>query len=245
MFQFDEKIEKKILDIKTKIFADGADLQSMIDLNKLSFIKGLTTNPTLMKKAGITDYEVFAKNVLKNIKEKTVSFEVFSDDHDEMYVQAKKISSWGKNAYAKIPVCNTKKEYSYELIRKLSNENIKLNITAVMTKDQIDNIYKSLNKNTEAYVSIFAGRIADTGINPEDIIKYAVNINKDYNSEIIWASTREVLNIFECAEYGCDIITVSPDLISKLANLEKNLEDFSVNTVQMFYKDAKQAGYKI
>ena len=166
MFQFDEKKEKKILDIKTKIFADGADLQSMIDLNKLSFIKGLTTNPTLMKKAGITDYEVFAKNVLKNVKEKPVSFEVFSDDHDEMYVQAKKISSWGKNAYAKIPVCNTKKEYSYELIKKLSNENIKLNITAIMTKDQIDNIYKSLNKNTESYVSIFAGRIADTGINP-------------------------------------------------------------------------------
>lgn len=243
MFQLDEITEKRILNIKTKIFADGADLQSMIDLNKLSYIKGLTTNPSLMKKAGIVDYEKFAKTVLSNIKEKPVSFEVFSDDHDEMYQQARKISSWGDNAFSKIPICNTKKKYSYELIKKLSDENIKLNVTAIMTKEQISNVYKYLNKKTKSFVSIFVGRIADTGINPEDIIKYAVGINKDYNSEIIWASTRELFNIFQCASLGCDIITVSPDIISKLNLLDKNLEEYSVDTVKMFYNDAKFAGY--
>ena len=217
----------------------------MIDLNKFIYIKGLTTNPSLMKKAGINNYEEFAINVLKNVKEKPVSFEVFSDDHDEMYLQAKKISSWGKNVFTKIPVCNTKKKYSYELINKLSNENIKLNITAIMTKDQIDNVYKSLNKKTKSFISIFAGRIADTGVNPENIIKYAININKNYNSEIIWASPREIFNIYQCEDLGCHIITLTPDMISKLHLLEKDLEKFSVETVKMFYEDAKSAGYRI
>ena len=245
MFSFDNKTEEAILNIKTKIFADGADLNSMIELNKLSYIKGLTTNPSLMRKAGIDDYEKFAKSVLQNVKEKSVSFEVFSDNHDEMYIQAKKISSWGNNAFAKIPICNTKKQYSYDLIKKLSDENVKLNITAIMTKDQIDGVYNSLNKNTESFVSIFAGRIADTGVEPEAIIKYAININENFNSEIIWASTREVLNIFQCAKLGCDIITVTPELIGKLKNLGKNLEEYSVETVKMFYNDARSAGYKI
>ena len=245
MFNFDHKTEEAILNIKTKIFADGADLNSMLELNKLSYIKGLTTNPSLMKKAGIDDYETFAKSVLQNVKEKSVSFEVFSDNHDEMYVQAKKISSWGDNAFAKIPICNTKKQYSYDLIKKLSDENVKLNITAIMTRDQIDGVYNSLNKNTQSFVSIFAGRIADTGVEPEAIIKYAVDINKNFNSEIIWASTREVLNIFQCAKLGCNIITVTPDLIGKLKNLGKNLEEYSVDTVKMFYNDARSAGYKI
>lgn len=245
MFSFDNKTEEAILNIKTKIFADGADLNSMIELNKLSYIKGLTTNPSLMRKAGIDDYEKFAKSVLQNVKEKSVSFEVFSDNHDEMYIQAKKISSWGNNAFAKIPICNTKKQYSYDLIKKLSDENVKLNITAIMTKDQIDGVYNSLNKNTESFVSIFAGRIADTGVEPEEIIKYAIDINENFNSEIIWASTREVLNIFQCAKLGCDIITVTPELIGKLKNLGKNLEEYSVDTVKMFYNDARSAGYKI
>jgi transaldolase len=245
MFNFDNKTEQAILNIKTKIFADGADLNSMIKLNKLSYIKGLTTNPSLMRKAGIDDYETFAKSVLQNVKEKSVSFEVFSDNHDEMYIQAKKISSWGNNAFAKIPICNTKKKYSYDLIKKLSDENVKLNITAIMTKDQIDGVYNSLNKDTESFVSIFAGRIADTGVDPEAIIKYAVDINKNFNSEIIWASTREVLNIFQCAKLRCDIITVTPELIGKLINLGKNLEEYSVDTVKMFYNDAKSAGYEI
>tara|TARA_X000000950_G_scaffold289543_1_gene415272 strand:- start:688 stop:1425 length:738 start_codon:yes stop_codon:yes gene_type:complete len=245
MFNFDHKTEKAILNIKTKIFADGADLNSMIELNKLSYIKGLTTNPSLMRKAGIDDYEKFAKSVLQNVKEKSVSFEVFSDNHDEMYIQAKKISSWGNNAFAKIPICNTKKQYSYDLIKKLSDENVKLNITAIMTKDQIDGVYNSLNKDTESFVSIFAGRIADTGVDPESIIKYAVDINENFNSEIIWASTREVLNIFQCAKLGCDIITVTPELIGKLKNLGKNLEEYSIDTVKMFYNDAKSAGYEI
>jgi len=245
MFSFDNETEEAILKIKTKIFADGADLNSMIELNKLSYIKGLTTNPSLMRKAGIDDYETFAKSVLQNVKEKSVSFEVFSDNHEEMYTQAKKISSWGNNAFAKIPICNTKKQYSYDLIKKLSDENVKLNITAIMTKDQIDGVYNSLNKNTESFVSIFAGRIADTGVDPEAIIKYGIDINKNFNSEIIWASTREVLNIFQCAKLGCDIITVTPDLIGKLKNLGKNLEEYSIDTVKMFYDDAKLAGYKI
>ena len=245
MFNFDHKTEKAILNIKTKIFADGADLNSMIELNKLSYIKGLTTNPSLMRKAGIDNYEKFAKSVLQNVKEKSVSFEVFSDNHDEMYIQAKKISSWGNNAFAKIPICNTKKQYSYDLIKKLSDENVKLNITAIMTKDQIDGVYNSLNKDTESFVSIFAGRIADTGVDPESIITYAVDINENFNSEIIWASTREVLNIFQCAKLGCDIITVTPELIGKLKNLGKNLEEYSIDTVKMFYNDAKSAGYEI
>lgn len=245
MFSFDIKTEEAILNIKTKIFADGADLNSMIELNKLSYIKGLTTNPSLMRKAGIDDYEIFAKSVLENVKEKSVSFEVFSDNHDEMYLQAKKISSWGNNAFVKIPVCNTKKQYSYNLIKKLSDENIKLNITAIMTKDQIDGVYNSLNKNTQSFVSIFAGRIADTGVDPEAIIKYAIDINENFNSEIIWASTREVLNILQCAKLGCDIITVTPELIGKLKNLGKNLEEYSVDTVKMFYNDARLADYKI
>ena len=245
MFSFDNKTEEAILNIKTKIFADGADLNSMIELNKLSYIKGLTTNPSLMRKAGIDDYEIFAKSVLENVKEKSVSFEVFSDNHDEMYLQAKKISSWGNNAFVKIPVCNTKKQYSYNLIKKLSDENIKLNITAIMTKDQIDGVYNSLNKNTQSFVSIFAGRIADTGVDPEAIIKYAIDINENFNSEIIWASTREVLNILQCAKLGCDIITVTPELIGKLKNLGKNLEEYSVDTVKMFYNDARLADYKI
>jgi len=245
MFSFDNETEEAILKIKTKIFADGADLNSMIELNKLSYIKGLTTNPSLMRKAGIDNYETFAKSVLQNVKEKSVSFEVFSDNHDEMYIQAKKISSWGNNAFAKIPICNTKKQYSYDLIKKLSDENVKLNITAIMTKDQVGGVYNSLNKNTESFVSIFAGRIADTGVEPEAIIKYAIDKNKNFNSEIIWASTREVLNIFQCAKLGCDIITVTPELIGKLKNLGKNLEEYSIDTVKMFYDDAKLAGYKI
>jgi transaldolase len=245
MFYFNKKTETKILRIKTKIFADGADLKSMIKLNNLSFVSGLTTNPSLMKKAGIKDYEKFAKSVLRKIKKKPVSFEVFSDDHEEMYFQAKKISSWGENAYAKIPVCNTKKKYSYQLIRKLSNEGIKINITAIMSKNQIKNVYKSLNKSCSSFISIFAGRIADTGVDPSDIIKYAIKINKKYNTEIIWASTRELFNIFQCASLGCDIITVPSDIIKKLNNLGKNLEEFSLDTVKMFYSDATLANYKL
>jgi transaldolase len=245
MFYFNKKTEKKILKIKTKIFADGADLKSMIKLNNLSYIRGLTTNPSLMKKAGIKDYEKFAKDVLMKIKKKPVSFEVFSDDHDKMYIQAKKISSWAENAYAKIPICNTKNKYSYDLIKKLSNENVKLNITAIMTKNQIKNTYNSLNKSCSSFISIFAGRIADTGVDPTETIRYAININKKYNSEIIWASTRELFNIIQCASIGCDIITVTPELIKKLGNLDKNLENFSLDTVKMFYSDAKKAKYKL
>lgn len=245
MSKFNKKTEKQILQINTKIFADGADLNSMFKLNSQKYIHGLTTNPTLMRKAGIKDYEKFAKIVLSKIKKKPVSFEVFSDDHNEMYEQAKKISSWGRNAFVKIPICNTKKKYSYDLIKKLSHENVKLNITAIMTKDQIKKTYKSLNKDCSAFISIFAGRIADTGVDPKDIIKYAVKINKKYNSEIIWASTRELLNIFQCASLGCDIITVTPDIINKLENLNKDLEEYSLDTVKMFHKDAVLSKYKI
>lgn len=245
MFQLNKKLESKILKINTKIFADGADLQSMIELNKLGYIKGLTTNPTLMKNSGVKDYEKFAKKVLKHIKKKPVSFEVFSDDHDEMYLQAKKIASWGNNSYVKIPICNTKKKYSYDLISKLSNEGIKLNITAIMTKEQIKSTYQSLNKKNKSIISIFAGRIADTGRDPMEILKYAIKLGSQYNSEVLWASTRELLNIFQCASIGCDIITVTSDIIEKLKNLDKNLEDYSLDTVKMFHRDALKAGFKI
>ena len=182
---------------------------------------------------------------MKEVKKKSISFEVFSDDHSEMYRQAKKITSWASNAYVKIPICNTQKKFSYDLIKKLSDEGIKLNITAIMTKEQIKKTYQNLNKKTHSFVSIFSGRIADTGVDPLDSINYALNLKKGFNSEIIWASTREVFNIFQCAKVGCDIITVTPDLILKLINIDKNLEEFSVDTVKMFYNDALTAGYKI
>ena len=245
MYDLDESIVKQVLSLNTKIFADGANFENMINLNNQSYIQGLTTNPTLMKKSGITDYEKFAKEVLEKIQEKSISFEVFSDDHEEMYDQAKKITKWGDNVYVKIPVTNSKNISSYELIKKLSNEGIKLNVTAIFTNEQVVNTFQSLDKNISSYISIFAGRIADTGIDPLPIMDSAVKLVDKSKIEIIWASPRELFNVIQCSNIGCHIITATPDIIAKLKLLNKNLDNFSLETVKMFNEDALQAGYKI
>jgi len=228
------------------IYADGANMKDILYFNSKKFIKGLTTNPTLMKKSGIKNYQKFALDVLKIVKKKPISFEVFSDDFKEMYRQAKVISSWGDNVFVKIPVTNTKGLSSYKLISKLSNEGIKLNVTAVLLQDQVNNIVKSLNKKTRSIISIFAGRIADTGRDPIPLVKKSVLLTKKYkNIQILWASTRESLNIFQAQKINCDIITVTTDILSKVNIFGYDLKKYSLDTVKMFYNDAAKAGYKI
>ena len=232
--------------LKIKIFADGASFEDMINMNENSIIKGLTTNPSLMKKAGITNYEDFAKKVTREIKKKTISFEVFSDDFDEMEKQAEKISTWGNNVYAKIPITNTKKESACELIKVLNEKKIKVNVTAIMTLQQVEDVYKVLNNSVNNYVSIFAGRIADTGINPEIIISESLKIFKDFKkTEILWASCREIFNIYQADKMGCHIITVPNDILKKTNVVDYNLEKYSLDTVKDFYKDSVEAGYKL
>tara|TARA_B100000795_G_scaffold251805_1_gene220888 strand:+ start:186 stop:902 length:717 start_codon:yes stop_codon:yes gene_type:complete len=232
--------------LNIKIFADGASFEDMINMNENSIIKGLTTNPSLMKKAGITNYEDFAKKVTREIKKKTISFEVFSDDFDEMEKQAEKISTWGNNVYAKIPITNTKKESACELIKVLNEKKIKVNVTAIMTLQQVEDVYKVLNNSVNNYVSIFAGRIADTGINPEIIISESLKIFKDFKkTEILWASCREIFNIYQADKMGCHIITVPNDILKKTNIVDYNLEKYSLDTVKDFYKDSVEAGYKL
>jgi len=229
---------------KIKIFADGADYKSIIDFNKKSFVKGLTTNPSLMKKSGVSDYCNFAKKV----KIKPISFEVFADDINGMYRQAKIISTWGKNVYVKIPVTNSKGVGCYDLIKKLSNEKVKLNITAIFTYDQAKKVISSLNKNTKSIISIFAGRIADTGRNPDLLISRSlkfIKLKKNNNCEILWASTREVYSIIHAQKLGCHIITVPNNILSKINLIGKNLNQYSIETIKDFYKDALSAGFKI
>ena len=232
--------------LKIKIFADGADFESINKLNTKNYIRGFTTNPSLMKKAGIKNYKEFALKILSKIKDKPISFEVFSDDLIEMEKQAMEIASWGKNVNVKIPVTNTKKESTTEIIERLSNQGIECNITAIFTVNQLKNIVQVLNKNTPAILSVFAGRIADTGINPENIMAECVQASKSKpKSEILWASTRELVNIFQADKIGCQIITVPHEILSKIDSIGKNLEDYSLDTVKSFYKDAVAAGFKI
>ena len=232
--------------INTKIFADGADLNSIKDLNDNPIVKGFTTNPSLMKKAGVENYETFAKEVLEIIGNKPISIEVFSDDLDEMYDQALKIASWGKNIYVKIPITNTKNDSVFEITEKLSKEDVKLNITALMTYDQVSNIFPALSDSPGAYISVFAGRIADTGVDPLPVMKKVLKlISSNKNVELIWASPREVFNIIQASDIFCQIITVTPDIINKLSIIEKDLNEYSLQTVKAFYKDALSAGYKI
>ena len=242
MNDFNSLLEK----LKIKIFADGADLESIIKLNEKIFIKGFTTNPSLMKKAGIVNYKDFALNVLDKIKKKPISFEVFSDDIAEMERQAEEIASWGENINVKIPITNTKKISTIKIIENLSNKGIQCNITAIFTTIQLEEVVKVLNKSTPTILSVFAGRIADTGLDPIDIMAQSINIAKTKpKSEILWASTRELVNIFQANKIGCQIITVPHEILSKINNVGKNLEDFSLETVKSFYKDATAAGYKI
>ena len=237
---------KKIEDLKVKIFSDGADKEDMLDMASKTFIRGLTTNPTLMKKAGIKDYEAFAKDILSTIKEKPISFEVFSDDFDEMEKQAMKITSWADNVYVKIPVTNTKKESSKELIKRLVERKVKLNITAIMTLDQVKTVLSVLDNKVPSIISVFAGRIADTGKDPIPLMKECLTEMKiNPKSELLWASPRELLNIIQADQIGCHIITVTKDVIKKLKLVNYDLEDYSLDTVKMFYKDAVDAGFKI
>ena len=234
-----------VKNFKIKIFADGADLSSIKKLNSIKYISGFTTNPTLMKRAGIKDYKKFALNVLKYVKIKPISFEVFADSLNLMKQHGKEIASWGKNVYVKIPVTNSKGVKTTNIIKSLSKEGISLNITALFTKSQILETVNALDKETKSIISIFAGRIADTGVNPENIMKYALKIAKKKNIEVLWASTRETYNIFEAQNIKCHIITVPHNILSKFDLISMNLNKLSLATVKSFLKDSIQAGFKI
>jgi transaldolase len=237
---------KTVLDLKVKIFADGADRDGMLEMASKPFIKGLTTNPTLMRKAGITSYKDFALEILSEVKNKPISFEVFSDDFDEMERQALEIADWGENVYVKIPVMNTKQEPAYDLVEKLSNQGVKLNITALMTNIQVRSVAARLSKSIPSYISVFAGRVADTGRDPVPQMRDAVKFLKEMpNVELIWASPRELLNIFQADDVGCHIITVTNEVLKKLELVGKSLDEYSLETVKMFYSDAVKAGYKL
>jgi transaldolase len=232
--------------LKVKLFADGADLAGMKEMAANPLIKGFTTNPTLMRKAGIADYKAFAHEVLKAIPDRPVSFEVFADDFDEMEAQALEIASWGRNVNVKIPVTNTKREFSGGLIERLSRAGVNLNVTAVMTPEQVERVTERLDPATPAIISVFAGRIADTGRDPMPIMAQAVRIMKARpKAELIWASPRELLNVFQADAVGCHIITATNDILKKLALVGKDLDAYSLETVKMFYQDAKMAGYSI
>lgn len=237
---------KKVEDLKVKIFADGADKAGMLDMYGKPFIKGFTTNPTLMRKAGIRDYRSFAKEILQAIPDRPISFEVFSDDFHEMDRQAREIASWGEHVYVKIPVMNTKAESSLNLVGALAKAGVKLNVTAMMTLDQVRDMADVLAGGPPAYVSVFAGRVADSGRDPLPIMTEAVRmISSHPNIELIWASPRELLNIFQADDIGCQVITVTNDILKKLSLVGKDLTDFSLDTVKMFRDDAVNAGYQL
>ena len=236
----------KLKQLKIKLFADGADLAGMKEMAANPLIKGFTTNPTLMRKAGVADYKTFARDVLQVIQDRPVSFEVFADDFAQMEEQALEIASWGRNVNVKIPVTNTRREFSGALIERLSKAGVKVNVTAVLTLEQVERITEKLHAATPAIISVFAGRIADTGVDPMPIMAKAVQIMKAKpKAELIWASPRELLNVFQADAVGCHIITATTDILKKLALVDKDLDKYSLETVEMFYKDAKAAGYAI
>ena len=233
-------------DFKIKIFADGADIEGMREEYRKGYVSGFTTNPTLMKKAGVVDYEVFAREIAGEITDLPLSFEVFSDDFDSMGREARKIGSWGDNIYIKIPVTNTKGESTAGLIKELSAEGFKLNITAILTIAQVEGVVASLSPGVGAYVSVFAGRIADTGVDPIPVMRDTVSLcNGVAGVESLWASTRELLNIFQAQDCGVDIITVTNDILKKLPMVGMDLSELSLDTVKMFYNDAKSLGYRL
>ena len=231
---------------RIKLYADGADLAGMIEEYRKGIVSGFTTNPTLMKKAGVTSYEEFAKAALKAIPDLPISFEVFSDDLPGMEREARKIASWGENVYIKIPVTNTHGKSTAPLVKELSHDGLKLNVTAVLTLEQVRTIARELSPDTPSIVSVFAGRIADTGRDPVPVMKDAVNVLKPLpKAELLWASTREMLNLAQAESCGCHIITITNDILKKIPQLGKDLNQLSLETVQMFYSDAQSAGYKI
>ncbi|MGO5067221.1 MULTISPECIES: transaldolase [unclassified Clostridium] len=236
----------KYNDLKIKIFADGADLNAMLDVYNKGMVKGFTTNPSLMKKAGITDYKEFAKEVLAKIKDMPVSFEVFSDDLETMEKEAEVLGNLGENVYIKIPVTNTKGESTAPLIKKLSEKGYHLNVTAIFTIDQVKEVVEALKSGVNSIVSVFAGRIADTGEDPVKIMKEASRICKTKEGvELLWASCREFYSIVEADKCGCEIITVTNDILKKMPNMGKDLKEYSIETVRGFYKDASSLGFSI
>lgn len=240
-------MNERVLDLPVKIFADGADLQAIVDLYRQPYVHGLTTNPTLMRKVGLTDYETFARAVLKEVKSKPISFEVFSDDFSEMRRQALKIHTWQDNVYVKIPITNTAGDSSVPLIEQLAGEGVKLNITAVLTPRQVEAVAAALNPSVPAVVSVFAGRIADTGVDPLPIMKKSLEVLRGLpKAELLWASVREVLNVFQAAACRCHIVTVPHDILGRLVALRgKDLDELSLDTVRMFYQDAVAAGFTL
>lgn len=232
--------------LRVKLFADGADKASMLALYDNPSITGFTTNPTLMRKAGVADYETFARDILTVIHDRPISFEVFSDEWDDMERQARQIAAWGANVYVKIPVTNTRGESSAHLVRRLTGEGVKVNVTALMTLTQVRTVCDALTPGPAACVSVFAGRVADTGRDPVPMMAAAVEIINAYpNVELIWASPRELLNVVQADAVGCHIITATPDILAKLPTLGKDLTDFSLDTVKMFYDDGVKAGFAL
>ncbi len=239
-------MSKQMDQLRVKIFADGADKASILRLAQDPRIKGFTTNPTLMRKAGVTDYEWFARDVIEAIPDRPISFEVFSDEFPEMEEQAKLIASWGPNVYVKIPIMNTRGESAVPLVGRLSRQGVKVNVTAMMTLDQVERVLPRLETGAPAYLSIFAGRVADTGRDPLPLMKDALSLMRPFpHLELLWASPREVFNAAQADDIGCHIITMTPDLLKKLAIFGHNLEEFSRETVGMFHDDAQAAGYAL
>ena len=237
---------RTIDDLKVQIFADGADRAGMLEMYRNPQIKGFTTNPTLMRKAGISDYEAFARQIVADIPDRHLSFEVFSDDFAEMEYQAHCITTWGENVYVKIPVTNTLGQSSMPLVKSLARSGVKLNVTAIFTLEQVREVCRALGGHAPAVVSVFAGRVADTGRDPVPLMAEAKSICQRFeHCELLWASPRELLNIFQADEVGCDIITVSNDLLKKLDCVGKDLDEFSLETVKMFRTDALRAGFTL
>jgi transaldolase len=232
--------------LQVRIFADGADKAGMLEMARLPYISGFTTNPTLMRKAGIVDYRVFARDIVACLPDRPISFEVFSDEFGEMERQAHEIASWGGNVYVKVPVTNTRSEPACALIRRLASAGVQLNVTAVMTLSQVREVSGALAGGAPSFVSVFAGRIADTGRDPTPLMAAAVELLRPYpNQQLIWASPRELLNLFHADAVGCHVITMTNDLLRKLALVGKDLSAFSLDTVRMFFDDAAQAGYSL
>ncbi len=237
---------KTLDNLKVKIYADGADRDGMLEMYAKPYIQGFTTNPTLMKKAGITDYKAFAHEILQAIPDRPISFEVFADEFIDMERQALEIKTWGENVYVKIPVSNTRQEMAYDLIERLSVAGVHLNVTAILTLEQVQNVADALKDGPNSIVSVFAGRIADTGLDPVPVMQKALTLLEVApKAELLWASPREVLNIYQADNIGCQIITATNDLIRKLALGGKDLAEYSLDTVQMFYDDAQSAGYML
>lgn len=235
-----------VQDLKIKLFCDGADIDSILAMYKNPHIQGFTTNPTLMRKAGISDYEAFGRKVLAAVPDRPVSLEVFADDMPNMAIQARKIATWGPNVNVKIPVTNTSGEFTGPLLKDLSSEGVVLNITALMTVKQVEDVAECLDPNTPAIISVFAGRVADTGVDPVKLMADCLDaLEERPKAELLWASPRELLNIFQADEVGCHIITATPDILAKLSLVGKDLAEYSLDTVKMFYKDAVAAGFSI